>query len=114
MRNVQHWLNSKLNQGFERKLGFSLILGFKVLFCIIFLCFGFILFMVFGFCTFFIFNICIHICDDYLVCFHTNMSHGWFFFHVKVHCLLAQGHYFCVHFGCHHLLKANFFIFIFS
>ncbi len=69
--------------------------------------------MVFGFFTFFIFNICIHICCDYLVCFHTNMPHGWLFFHVKVHCLLAQGHYFCVHFGCHHLLKAIFFVFIF-
>jgi hypothetical protein len=41
MRSVQHWLNSKLNQGFEKKLGFSPILGFKVLLCILLLMFSF-------------------------------------------------------------------------
>jgi hypothetical protein len=48
-------------------------------------------------------------CGDYLVCFHTNVPHGWLFLHVKVHCLLGQGHYFCVHSGCHHVLKVNYF-----
>ncbi len=38
---------------------------------------------------------------------------GFFFFHVKVRCLLGQGHYFCAHFGCHHLLKANIFSYLF-
>lgn len=54
--------------------------GSRFCYVFFFLCFHFILFMVFGFCTFFIFNICIHICGDYLVCFHTNVPHGWLFF----------------------------------
>ncbi len=37
----------------------------------------------------------------------------WLFFHVNVCCLLDQGHYFCVHFGCHHLFKTNFFLYLF-